>query len=212
MGISLPTKCASKDAIASSLDFNKKFISQSPTESSKMQISKVINTRKRTVSNPVDCNEDISSATSKKLSDTSNLSIQSKPPTQLSVNDSVSTDITNLMNASQPKIVPVLYRSQDNGSYIVYVYSTNRNSFIHPTLISSIAKVHIPGIAEIKKIGKGKILIECPPTLPTELRQTFAQHNLHAFIPAYKVLTGIIQDIPVEIDIETIRSNIEAPR
>jgi len=41
---------------------------------------------------------------------------------------------------------------------VFYVYSTNRDNF-HSTLIS-IAKAHIPGIAEIKKIGKGKILIE----------------------------------------------------
>jgi len=66
----------------SSLDFDKKLISQSLTESSEMQILEVINTKKRVVSNPVDRNEETSSATpSKKLSDTSNLSIQSKPPT-----------------------------------------------------------------------------------------------------------------------------------
>jgi len=82
MGIFLPTTCASRDAIMSSLDFDKKLISQSLTESSEMQILEVINTKKRVVSNPVDRNEETSSATpSKKLSDTSNLSIQSKPPT-----------------------------------------------------------------------------------------------------------------------------------
>jgi len=57
-----------------------------------MQISEVINTGKRAVSNPMGCNEEISSATPpKKLSDTFNLSIQSKPPTQLSANGSVNT-------------------------------------------------------------------------------------------------------------------------
>ena len=58
----------------SSLDFNKKLI-------------EIINTRKRAVSNPVDRNEETSSATSlKKLSNTRtfNLSIQSKLLTQSS--------------------------------------------------------------------------------------------------------------------------------
>jgi len=122
------------------------------------------------------------------------------------------------MNASQSKIAPILYRSQDNSVYVVYVYSTNRDSFIHPTLINSIiAKVHILDITEIKKIGKGKIFIEATSSANTANRimknPIFAQHNLRAFIPAYKVLrTEVIQDVLVEIDIEIIRSNIEASR
>jgi len=122
------------------------------------------------------------------------------------------------MNASQSKIAPILYRSQDNSVYVVYVYSTNRDSFIHPTLINSIiAKVHILDITEIKKIDKGKIFIEATSSANTANRimenPIFAQHNLRAFIPAYKVLrTEVIQDILVEIDIEIIRSNIEASR
>jgi len=53
-----------------------------------------------------------------------------------------------------------------------------------------------------------------PPTLPTELWKTLSSLNIiRAFIPAYKVLrTEVIQDILVEIDIEIIRSNIEASR
>ena len=74
-GIFVSITCVTRDAIASSLDFNKKLISQSLTESSKMQISEIINTRKRIVSNLVDC-EEISSATPpKKLSDIPNQSI-----------------------------------------------------------------------------------------------------------------------------------------
>jgi len=76
------------------------------------------------------------------------------------------------------------------------MYSTNQDSFIHPTLISSIiAKAHIPGIAEIKKIGKGKILIKAMSANAARITEnsTFAQHNFHAFIPAYEVLKELFK-------------------
>ncbi|KYQ47778.1 hypothetical protein ALC60_13191 [Trachymyrmex zeteki] len=40
----------------------------------------------------------------------------------------------------------------------------------------------------------------------------FAQQNLHSFIPTKVLRTGVIQDIPVKINTESIRSNIEARR
>ncbi|KYQ60094.1 hypothetical protein ALC60_00863 [Trachymyrmex zeteki] len=41
----------------------------------------------------------------------------------------------------------------------------------------------------------------------------FPKHNLRAFIPAFKVLrTGVIQDVPTQIDDETLRTCIESPR
>ncbi|KYM94553.1 hypothetical protein ALC62_14810 [Cyphomyrmex costatus] len=64
-------------------------------------------------------------------------------------------------------------------------------------------------------MGKGKILIEATSAITANRiteNPTFAQHNLRAFIPAYKVLRiGVIQDVPVEIDLETLRSNIKVP-
>ncbi|XP_018396499.1 PREDICTED: uncharacterized protein LOC108774797 [Cyphomyrmex costatus] len=41
----------------------------------------------------------------------------------------------------------------------------------------------------------------------------FAKHNLKAFIPAFKVLrTGLIQDVPQQFDLDTIKEGLESPR
>ncbi|KYN22472.1 hypothetical protein ALC57_05123 [Trachymyrmex cornetzi] len=62
-------------------------------------------------------------------------------------------------------------------------------------------------------MGKGKILIEAVSANAANKiteNPAFSQHNLRAFIPAYKVLrTGVIQDVPIKIDLETLRSSIE---
>jgi len=69
-------------------------------------------------------------------------------------------------------------------------------------------------IAEIKKIGKGKILIEAMSAnaanrITKNLRSTFM---LSFHTKLHTKFSGVIQDVPVEIDIEAICSNIEAPR
>lgn len=109
------------------------------------------------------------------------------------------------------------YNSQDNGPYAVYVYDMNREKPTHPTVISNIiAKAGIPDIQEIKKIGKGKILIELRTALVANRlvdNLIFSKHNLKAFIPAFRVLrVGVIQDVPIEIDLENVFKHIEVPR
>ncbi|KYN16963.1 hypothetical protein ALC57_10786 [Trachymyrmex cornetzi] len=87
---------------------------------------------------------------------------------------------------------------------------------MHPIIISSIvAKSGIPDIQEIKKIGRGKILIEAKSaTAANRLvdNPAFTKHNLKAFIPAFRVLReGVIQDVPTELELDYIRRNIESP-
>ncbi|KYN04632.1 hypothetical protein ALC62_04504, partial [Cyphomyrmex costatus] len=83
-------------------------------------------------------------------------------------------------------------------------------------LNSPIVKSGIPDILEIKKIGRGKILIEVRSAAGANRlieNQIFPQNDLRAFIPAYKVLrTGIIQDVPQQIDLDTIKEGIESPK
>ncbi|XP_018364091.1 PREDICTED: uncharacterized protein LOC108770393 isoform X2 [Trachymyrmex cornetzi] len=124
-----------------------------------------------------------------------------------------SQDTTNA--AANLKAAPK-YRPQDNGPYAVYVYDLNREKATHPIVISSIiANSGIPDIQEIKKIGKGKILIEAKSaTAANRLvdNPTFSKHNLKAFIPAFRVIReGVIQDVPVELALEYIHTHIETP-
>ncbi|KYN12367.1 hypothetical protein ALC57_15482 [Trachymyrmex cornetzi] len=86
----------------------------------------------------------------------------------------------------------------------------------HPTVISSIiAKTGIPDIQEIKKIGKGKILIELRTALAANRlvdNSTFSKYNLKTFIPAFRVLrVRVIQDVLTEIDLESVLRHIEVP-
>ncbi|KYM84356.1 hypothetical protein ALC53_05449 [Atta colombica] len=85
----------------------------------------------------------------------------------------------------------------------LYVYDTNREKAIHFTLISTI---------EIKKIGKERILIEAKTASAANRLvddPTFSKHNLKAFIPAFRVLrVGVIQDIPLEIDMENLYQSL----
>jgi len=84
------------------------------------------------------------------------------------------------------------YGPRDLGPYAAYVYSNNRKNVLYATLISSIiTKSDIPDIQEIKKIGK--IFIEVNSVANRLVKNSvFNKHNLHAFIPAFKVLrTGI---------------------
>ncbi|XP_018397608.1 PREDICTED: uncharacterized protein LOC108775675 [Cyphomyrmex costatus] len=109
------------------------------------------------------------------------------------------------------------YSVRDPGPFVVYVYPINRDNAIHPTLISRlIVKSGIPDILEIKKIGRGKVLIEVKSASAANRlveNQAFPQNDLKAFIPAYKVLrTGIIQDVPQQIDIDNIKEDIESSR
>ncbi|KYQ46994.1 hypothetical protein ALC60_14007 [Trachymyrmex zeteki] len=104
------------------------------------------------------------------------------------------------------------------GPFVVYVYPNNGSaSPLHSVLVSRIiAKSGIPDIQEIKKIGRGKILIVVKSaTAANKLVENniFPKHNLRAFIPAFKVLrTGVIQDVPQEIDLETLKESIESPK
>ncbi|KYN13609.1 hypothetical protein ALC57_14200 [Trachymyrmex cornetzi] len=87
---------------------------------------------------------------------------------------------------------------------------------MHPIVISSIvAKSGIPDIQEIKKIGRGKILIEAKSaTAANRLvdNPAFTKPNLKAFIPAFRVLReGVIQDVPTELQLDYIRRNIKFP-
>ncbi|EGI68644.1 hypothetical protein G5I_02671 [Acromyrmex echinatior] len=120
------------------------------------------------------------------------------------------------LNSSNPK-VPAKYNSQDNGPYVVYVYDMNREKSIYPTIISSIiTKAGIPDIQKIKKINKGKIIIEAKTVLAANRlidNPIFSKHNLKAFIPVFRVLrVGVIQDVSIEIDLEAVLRHIEVPR
>ncbi|KYN01806.1 hypothetical protein ALC62_07394, partial [Cyphomyrmex costatus] len=71
-------------------------------------------------------------------------------------------------------------------------------------------------IVEIKKTGRGKIMITVMTATGANRlveNSIFAKHNLKAFIPAFKVLrTGLIQDVPQQFDLDTIKEGLESPR
>ncbi|KYN19743.1 hypothetical protein ALC57_07896 [Trachymyrmex cornetzi] len=115
--------------------------------------------------------------------------------------------------------IPLRYAARDMGPFVVYVYPNNRDgsaSPLHSILVSRIiAMSGIPDIQEIKKIGRGKILIVVKTaTAANRLVENsiFPKHNLRAFIPAFKVLrTGVIQDVPQEIGLESLKESMESP-
>ncbi|KYQ52361.1 hypothetical protein ALC60_08524 [Trachymyrmex zeteki] len=150
-----------------------------------------------------------------------NTSPEVSPPSKHSAISNYGSHTAGTSAATQqghdPGNVVLRYSPRDLGPYAVYVYSNNRDNVLYSTLISGIiAKSDIPDITEIKKVGRGKILIEVKtPSAANKLVENpiFPKHNLRAFIPAFKVLrTGVIQDVPQQIDIDSLRSHLESPR
>ncbi|KYN02858.1 hypothetical protein ALC62_06312 [Cyphomyrmex costatus] len=128
----------------------------------------------------------------------------------------VTLDTDRLTQASNNQIVS-RYGPRDAGPYVVYVYPTARDNALHATLVSRIiVKAGIPDIVEIKKTDRGKIMITVMTATGANRlveNSIFAKHNLKAFIPAFKVLrTGLIQDVPQQFDLDTIKEGLESPR
>ncbi|KYM95817.1 hypothetical protein ALC62_13526 [Cyphomyrmex costatus] len=118
-----------------------------------------------------------------------------------------------------------MYNNKDLPPYVVHVHSVSTNGDhdsgsvpapLHPTVVGSIL-VSIIGndILETKKNGKGKISVELRSyTAANNLvtNNSLAKHNLKAFIPLHRVLrTGIIKDVPQEIDVEKIQESLCSP-
>ncbi|KYN29445.1 hypothetical protein ALC57_01112 [Trachymyrmex cornetzi] len=182
-----------------------------------MEVDEVTNTRKRHSSEEIEAQGRSSTSPPKRstvsTSSTSKSRVSPRPKNAEDALGACSQDSTSA--AANLKSAPK-YRPQDNGPYAVYVYDLNREKATHPFVISSIiANSGIPDIQEIKKIGKGKILIEAKSaTAANRLvdNPTFSKHNLKAFIPAFRVIReGVIQDEPVELELEYIHRHIETP-
>ncbi|XP_018367604.1 PREDICTED: dentin sialophosphoprotein-like [Trachymyrmex cornetzi] len=218
-GLSDVTTCNSNKEIASSSspppssDGSQVMISSDLS----MEVDEVTNTRKRHSSEEIEAQGRSSTSPPKRstvsTSSTSKSRVSPRPKNAEDALGACSQDSTSA--AANLKSAPK-YRPQDNGPYAVYVYDLNREKATHPFVISSIiANSGIPDIQEIKKIGKGKILIEAKSaTAANRLvdNPTFSKHNLKAFIPAFRVIReGVIQDEPVELELEYIHRHIETP-
>ncbi|KYN10140.1 hypothetical protein ALC57_17735, partial [Trachymyrmex cornetzi] len=182
-----------------------------------MEIDEITNTRKRHSSEEIEAQGRSSTSPPKRstASTTSTLNPRDSPRPN-NAEDAIGARSQDTTNAAANLKAAPKYRPQDNGPYAVYVYDLNREKATHPIVISSIiANSGIPDIQEIKKIGKGKILIEAKSaTAANRLvdNPTFSKHNLKAFIPAFRVIReGVIQDVPVELALEYIHTHIETP-
>jgi len=72
---------------------------------------------------------------------------------------------------------------------------------VHPFLISNtLSQITYVDIKEIKKIGRGKVLVDMNSAKAANKltnNARLAQEGLKAFILAYRILrTGIVKDIP----------------
>ncbi|XP_011685485.1 PREDICTED: uncharacterized protein LOC105448537 [Wasmannia auropunctata] len=108
------------------------------------------------------------------------------------------------------------YVTSDLPPYVVHIHllCNSRNNMPHPVKIfANVGKVRpSPNIIEMKRLGIGKILVECRTAAAANRLASnpdLANYNLKAVIPNYRVLrTGIIRDIPQEFDVEEIKASL----
>jgi len=111
-----------------------------------------------------------------------------------------------------------LYSSSDNPSFLVHVHSISDNSLnpSHPLLISrTLSKLAYSDIKEIKKLGRGKVLVEMSSAKSANnliFNPILAKENLKAFIPVYRTIrSGIIKDIPQHYDDADLLEFMDSP-
>jgi len=163
---------------------------------------------------------DSESSTRKRTLPTSNLEPQRDHVNKKKI---VTSDQSNSkdspINADKNK--KTLYSSSDQPPYIVHVYSNNNNEdpligSMHPLLISrTLSKIAYSEIKEIKKIGRGKILVEMTSAKTANnlvQNSNLMKENLIAFIPTYRTIrTGIVKDIPQHFDESNLLEFFDSP-
>jgi len=118
----------------------------------------------------------------------------------------VSTTPRDSLNIPSDK-VKTLYSNSDCPPYIIHVYSLSEDPSsnpAHPLLISrTLSQIAYSDIKEIKRIGRGKVLVEIKSVkAANSLVQNpqLEKENLKAFIPTYRTIRiGIVKDIYLNI-------------
>lgn len=112
------------------------------------------------------------------------------------------------------------YSAKDCAPFIVYIYSGNGEGAkpAHPLHISRLVTDMFRdsnAIIEIKKIGLGKVMVELSSYAAANRlvdSQLMRSYKYSAFISAYRMMrAGIIRDVPVDWDEETVRKAISSP-
>lgn len=110
------------------------------------------------------------------------------------------------------------YTPSDSPPYAVHVHSVNSDlhAALHPLHVSRIiSQIAYNDVSEIRKIGRGKILVELKSASAANnlvKSPLLNAHKLRAYIPTYRTLrTGVIRDIPTDISEEIIKKYIESP-
>ncbi|XP_070516638.1 uncharacterized protein [Cardiocondyla obscurior] len=139
-----------------------------------------------------------------------------------------SDNVPVFRNSSATKKIPLKYSNKDFPPYSLMVVSaTNENTVansnnsliknknLHPLLVSrSITKITSVDFVECKKVGFGKVMIECRDFNSANKiidNPDLLNHGLKAFIPSFKLVrSGIIRDIPQELTPQDIIEMIES--
>jgi len=116
-----------------------------------------------------------------------------------------SSDVSNALRDSlnNPHDKPtILYSTSDSPPYLIHVYSTADEAPsgpAHPLLISrTLSHLAYANIKEIKRIGRGKVLVEMKSAEAANkliLDPNLVKHKLKAFVPLYRIIrSGIVRD------------------
>jgi len=164
--------------------------------------------------------------------DISSLASSVKKPSSASLADLKSNRIESVSDANranqQPVSLPPLsatsasispvhrYNSKDLPPFIAQVQSIQESAFSHPLHISRTLSNILPrGILEIRKSGRGKVLVQTNTYEVTNRlvdNKSLSAHNLKAFIPSYRILRcGIVRDIPQDFSADIIKEFISSP-
>jgi len=130
----------------------------------------------------------------------------------------VSNALKDSLNNSHDKPT-ILYSTSDSPPYLIHVYSTADEApsgSAYPLLISrTLSQLAYADIKEIKKIGKGKVLVEMKSAkAANKLIQdpNLEKHKLKAFVPLYRTIrSGIVRDIPQYLEEADILQFLDSP-
>ncbi|EGI58026.1 hypothetical protein G5I_13900 [Acromyrmex echinatior] len=149
-------------------------------------------------------------------------------PKGLSLEHNIDNAATSVPNnkektSKSPNALSRTYNNTDLLPYVVHVHNSKldngKNSSpvnLYPTVVGSILIGIVDNdILETKKSGKGKISVEFrSDSAANNLVQNnvLAKHNLKAFISLHRIMrTGIIKDVPQEIDVDTVKEILSSP-